>query len=919
MKMGISFEGVVADVRTDIDNKMVRFSVQMNDGRYILCDYFFENTLPLKQSDVVQCIGDFVQKIISGTYHNIFECTSLTARYEFDLLNFLISYMPYMKQDDKHDMETVNKFYRDATVKIIEYCNIVIGGFTTDNLCSLFSSLYRCIEIGKDEELIRFAEYCFGNKNLRKVKSFLKYWNNDVLIRPLQLIGLLDSEIKAIHIPLHEAYQIVKKNPYRLPQISMKTALKIVTSHLRLESGPVGTIVNHEALEYKSAVSARCGEISRMVYENVEKRKWTSTPIAKILEQFPEYLELRDFICRYYFCKEEYDHLYYDPIMGIEKNIANKTLFLMKKADRAIIDIAYPGIIPTTNQDNAIKGGLQKGISMIFGGPGTGKTTIASEIIRNAALMGKKILCLALTGVATSRLRVTTMESGVYDMCTIMTMCMAITQCSKIIDMKFDYVLIDEISMVHMSLVSKFFSVFRSLDFQLILTGDIDQLEPIEWGNYMEQMLKTPIQKYQLTDNFRSEKTIIEICKDVINKDRIKSRTDVNWYKSDVDYRFHVGGIQYLEHLIAHYANEFKWNKEKTREENFEAFSTYRDKFTIICPYKKVVEQINPLFQKYFMGYIQNFVDISGNRFYVGDRVMKLVNDYGINVMNGELGRVIKVSPGYIVCMFRDNKETITPYIDKFTFAKMKDFVKKNEIRFLPYNTTEDGTRINKTKEEVSNEVRALRLQFASFLTNSSDESVGGGGSGGSGGSAGISEVQQPYSECNGGSGGSGGDGYKTIEEKRKNETSEAIRIYFSLLEEYPGAMYNIQEEAEFININNITLAYALTTHKAEGSQYDYTIFFLDGKINPFVTINNVYTALSRAKKHLDIVTETIELLNSACLNKRRFVFDKLHHRINDKLPPELLKIQEVEIHEEYDDDEDQNDCGDIDDYDYDF
>ena len=33
------------------------------------------------------------------------------------------------------------------------------------------------------------------------------------------------------------------------------------TSHLRLESGPVGTIVNHETLRYKSAV-----------YENVENR-----------------------------------------------------------------------------------------------------------------------------------------------------------------------------------------------------------------------------------------------------------------------------------------------------------------------------------------------------------------------------------------------------------------------------------------------------------------------------------------------------------------------------------------------------------------------------------------------------------------------------------------------------------------------
>jgi hypothetical protein len=202
-------------------------------------------------------------------------------------------------------METVNKFYRESTSKIIEYCNVVIGGFTTDDLCKLFSSLYMCIEVGKDEELIKFAEYCFGNKNLRKIKAFLKFWNNDILIRPLQLLGLLDSEIKEIHIPLHKAYEIIKKNPYRLPQISLQTALKIISSHLRLEISPPGNIVNHETLEYKSSVALFCGEICRTVYENLNKRKWTSTPISKILEQFPEYTELKDFICKFYFCKEK--------------------------------------------------------------------------------------------------------------------------------------------------------------------------------------------------------------------------------------------------------------------------------------------------------------------------------------------------------------------------------------------------------------------------------------------------------------------------------------------------------------------------------------------------------------------------------------------------------------------------------------
>jgi ATP-dependent exoDNAse (exonuclease V) alpha subunit len=58
--------------------------------------------------------------------------------------------------------------------------------------------------------------------------------------------------------------------------------------------------------------------------------------------------------------------------------------------------------------------------------------------------------------------------------------------------------------------------------------------------------------------------------------------------------------------------------------------------------------------------------------------------------------------------------------------------------------------------------------------------------------------------------------------------------------------------------------------------------------MNSFVTINNVYTACSRAKEHLDIVTESLKILNSACLRKQRYVYDKLHQRINQSLPIEM-------------------------------
>lgn len=878
-----SLDGVCTDVIFDPDAKMVRFTIQDSLGKYSICDYYFDDKLPLKRGDMVFCTGEFTAKIIGGEWYNIFVCNDLTARYEFDLLNFLIQYMPYMKIDNKHDVSTVTQYYRDVTDRIIDYCIMSMGEYSIDNICKLFNGLYRCIEIDDDEELLKFSSHCFKNSSIRKIKHFFIIWNNDVLVRPLELLGLTTDEIKSIHIPLYDAYKIIKNNPYRLPQIPIEKASKIAMSHLRLEQQPLDYVTNHEKLEYNSIKAILCGNISRMVYENVAKRKWTSTPINRILERFPDYEEFKPFLEKYYYCIEEFDHVYFTKIYNIEKCVSNKISFLMKKTKREIKDPIYSGLIPSKKQGEAIKGSLENHISLIHGGPGTGKTAILSEIIRNASANGDKVLCTALTGAATTRIRETTMESGVFDLTTIMTMNMAITMVSKILDSNFKYVVVDEVSMINTGLISEFISVFRTLDYQFIFIGDSNQLEPIEWGNFMKQLLKTPIVKFHLTENFRSEKTIVKICEDVINHERIHSQRAPEWNKIGPDYKFTIGGLDILEQWIRYYAHNFQIDNSISMEANLQLFSKYTDKFTIISPYRKVVDQINPIFQKYFMSHIKEYTEIGGNRFYLGDRVMKLVNDYGINVMNGEIGKVIKVTPNYIVCMFRNKKETITPYVEKTKFLKMKNFVKKNKITFNPYIVAKDGTRIEKKKEEIKSEVDILRIQF---------------------------QIDMSENKSNSESDTINTDVYETIEEKNKKEENEIIKLYFSLLEEYPLALYNIGEEAEFLNINTVTLSYTISCHKSQGSQYDYTIYFLNGKMNCFVTVNNVYTGISRAKKHLHIITESVELINNACLNKQRFVYDKLYERINSKLPKEMVDsmiVEEVVI-EDNDDSPEEND-----------
>lgn len=865
--MSSSISGMCTNCVFDPEAKMVRFTLQDTLGKYITSDYYYLNeNFPLKKGDMVYALGEFIIKIIGGEYHNIFECSSLTVRYEFDLLNFLITYMPYIKQNiDKDNIETVTQYYRDITERIYDYCRENVGDSSVDSICKLFNSLYRCISIDDSESLINFATKCFKNPNLKKIKNFFVVWNNDVLVRPLELLGLSIEEIKSIHIPLYEAYKIIKKNPYRLPQIPIEKSIKIALSHLNLQQPPMDYITNHLDLEYNSTVAILCGNISRMVYDNFLKKKWSSTPVARILEKFPCYEEYKSVIETYYYCIQEFDHLYFQKPYNIEKVVSNKIAVLTKKSEVIIQDPAYPGIIPSEKQDEAIKGALKNHISLIHGGPGTGKTSILSEIIRSSSAMGKNTLCTALTGAATTRIRDTTMEAGVFDLTTIMTMCMAITMQSKLVSLKISYVIVDEVSMINTALISEFISAFRTLDFQFIFIGDSDQLEPIEWGNFMKQILKTPIKKYHLTENFRSEKTIVQICQDVIDPLRIHEHRAPIWNKVGPDYCFNEGNIMFLEQKIANYAYSFQANLDLSREANIELFGQYRNKFTIISPYRKTCDIVNGIFQKYFMTpIVSEHTDIGGTRFYLGDRVMKLINDYGINVMNGEQGRIIKVMPNYIVCIFRNKTETITPYVEKSKFSAMKQFVKKNNIKFNPYNKGKDNERIVKTSTEIKSEIDRMRIQFGIINESVTKDEIS----------------NDTKSDCE----------YVTLSEQHKNDQNEIIRLYFSLLEEYPLALYNINEEAEFLNIKNLCLAYCITTHKGQGSQYDYVIYFLDGKINSFITVNNIYTGISRAKKHLDIVTESICLINAACLNKQRFVYDKLSERINSKLPKEMVE-----------------------------
>ena len=169
------------------------------------------------------------------------------------------------------------------------------------------------------------------------------------------------------------------------------------------------------------------------------------------------------------------------------------------------------GIRLSENQKYAIKTSMNQGISVITGGPGTGKTTIINAIIRILQHSGLKTAIAAPTGRAAKRIT----ETSGYEASTIHrlleyyysegedTMRFGKTAEDPL---KQDAVIIDEASMIDLMLMNGLVSAIRP-GTRLILVGDADQLPSVGAGNVLRDIIDSEyVYCVKLTEIFRQAK-----------------------------------------------------------------------------------------------------------------------------------------------------------------------------------------------------------------------------------------------------------------------------------------------------------------------------------------------------------------------------------------------------------------------------
>ncbi|PKK95819.1 MAG: ATP-dependent RecD-like DNA helicase [Tenericutes bacterium HGW-Tenericutes-4] len=159
-------------------------------------------------------------------------------------------------------------------------------------------------------------------------------------------------------------------------------------------------------------------------------------------------------------------------------------------------------------QKEAVEMAVSSGVSVITGGPGTGKTTIIKCLINSFTMQGKEVLLLAPTGRASKRLN----ESTNHEASTIHRALGVDFQSDSGIftyneqnKLPADVIIVDEVSMVDVPLMYSMLKAIKKTA-NLVLVGDKNQLPSVGAGNVLADILTSGIiKKMELTKIYRQD------------------------------------------------------------------------------------------------------------------------------------------------------------------------------------------------------------------------------------------------------------------------------------------------------------------------------------------------------------------------------------------------------------------------------
>lgn len=560
-------------------------------------------------------------------------------------------------------VNTFKRFLPDTTAKLYRYLASGaikgIGPKTALKIIEMFGE--RSFEIlESNPEKLSKVNGISKQKAVDISAEFNRQYSMRKIMIELENVGISPAECTAIYKYFGmNAVKLIKDNPYIL-------------------CGSVNgfTFERAEKLAYDMGISVEpicrnAAGILHIIKHNlynghtcIPRRKMAEPAFALLgideneASEVIDYLVSRSQLIAYFINDEEF--LFLPDIYLAEKAIAKRMKNILRFPPSFVKALGKDierleeenGILYAENQKEAIITAATKGLLILTGGPGTGKTTVVKGIIDLFHRKGIDVLLCAPTGRAAKRLSEVTGEEA--------------KTIHRLLEVEWDSndkpvfrrdmqnplvcgaIIIDEMSMVDTELFASLLDALP-MGCRIVLVGDSDQLPSVGPGNVLNDLITSDVLPVVcLTEIFRqARKSLI-----VMNAHRIMAGEPPELKNTESDFFF-------MKRDDVFSASDTVLGLIGKRLPDAYGFSPFDD-IQILCPSRKGdlgTVNLNRRLQAVLNppDKTKNELKTSGGRiFREGDKVMQIKNNYdipwkkgeedGAGIFNGDIGILRKIN-----------------------------------------------------------------------------------------------------------------------------------------------------------------------------------------------------------------------------------------------------------------------------------
>ncbi|MBQ9122627.1 MAG: ATP-dependent RecD-like DNA helicase [Lachnospiraceae bacterium] len=489
-------------------------------------------------------------------------------------------------------------------------------------------------------------------------------------------------------------YQVLQENPYRLAEdvqgIGFKIADEIAAqigihtdSDYRIRSGLLYTLLQgaNEGHTYlpMGVLLERASQLLEVDTSQIEPQIPNLSMERKLFIKKDEQ-ETKIFSSAFYYAELNCARMLYDInrsleeteiLPSMENHIRSRIMNIDENLELELDELQVEAVLESTKH----------GVTIVSGGPGTGKTTTINTMIRYFESEGLDIFLAAPTGRAAKRMT----EATGYEARTIHRMLElngALAQedrrhvqfeRNEENPLEADVIIVDEMSMVDISVFQALLKAI-SMGTRLILVGDMDQLPSVGPGQVLRDLIQSKAFPTVVLKKIYRQAGESDI---VVNAHKINAGQQIALDNKSKDFFFlerndinviYKHMVQLITEKLPKYVNA----------ESME--------IQVLTPMRKGplgVESLNGILQEYLnppaAGKKEHVV--GETVFRVGDKVMQIRNNYqiewevvsrygipidsGTGVFNGDVGKVVEINDyaQQMVVEYEDHKRVTYPFV----------------------------------------------------------------------------------------------------------------------------------------------------------------------------------------------------------------------------------------------------------------